>query len=147
MSNRLLAAVLFAVAGAPGWLAVADSLGGLSVSYLVGYTLAGVIASGIAGALSAPVLASEAVRGAPLRKGAVLGVFVSVLGVFVSVLGVALGSAVVAVAAAGLSLDLAAAFAVSLGSILFALFPWLGLGAAAGALFYALRRSPVLGAG
>ena len=140
MSNRLLAAVLFAVAGAPGWLAVADSLGGLSVSYLVGYTLAGVIASGIAGALSAPVLASEAVRGAPLRKGAVLGVFVSVL-------GVALGSAVVAVAAAGLSLDLAVAFAVSLGSVLFALFPWLGLGAAAGALFYALRRSPVLGAG
>ena len=139
MSNRLLGAVLFAVAGAPGWFAVAASLGGLSTFYLVGYTLAGVVASGTAGALSAPVLASEAERGAPLRKGAVLGVFVSAL-------GVALGSAVVAVAAAGLSLDVAGTFVLALGSFLLALFPWLGLGAAAGALFYHLRRGAVLGA-
>ena len=139
MSSRSLASVFFAAAGAPGWFAVAASLGGLSPLQLLGYILAGAVASGAAGAIAAPLLASEAERGAPLRKGAVLGVFVSAL-------GVALGSAVVAVAAAGLSFDVAGAFVAAFGSFLFALFPWLALGAGAGALFYYLRRGRVLGA-
>ena len=139
MSTRLLAAVLFAVAGAPGWVAVAASLGGLSVPYLVGYTLAGAVASGAAGALSAPVLEAEARGGAPIRKGAVLGVFVSAL-------GVALASAVVAVAAVGPSSEVVGGVAFVFGSLMVAAFPWFGLGAAAGALFYRLRRGPAFGA-
>lgn len=139
MSDRSLASVLFALAGAPGWLAVSASMGGFSPPWLVGLTLAGAAASGAAGALAAPVLAGEAQHGASPWKGAVLGVFVSAF-------GVVLGAVAVVVVGAGLSVQMVTGFGFAFGALLLVMIPWFVFGAAAGAVFYALRRGGVGGA-
>jgi CDP-diglyceride synthetase len=138
-SDRPLSALLFAIAGAPGWFDAAKALGGFSVLELTLATLAGAVSCGAAGALAGKALGTEARSGTSSVKGAVLGVFVTALGALI-------GGSVLGVAAAGLSRSLPEAVVITPVIILVSVLPWLTLGAVAGAVFYQLQRSPVRGA-